>query len=127
MPGPHLVVPLQAEDYGAQGIMDVQDSMAMVQAGPNPGLCLLGCLITMYNARKTVHKMYAEQLRQLYGEDVFAAAVPHAAEFPGAIAWRKPVAQYKPRGAAAKAIRELADEPLTRLEARSQATRTEAA
>src|SRR3954454_3014878 len=72
-----LVVPLQAEDYGAQGIMDVQDSVALVTAGPNPELRLLGYLITMFNPRKTVHRMYEQRLRELYGADVFAAVIPH--------------------------------------------------
>jgi chromosome partitioning protein len=49
---------------------------------------------------------------------VFATRIPHAAEFPEAIAFRKPVAQYKPKGAAAKAIQALADEIEIRLAAR---------
>jgi chromosome partitioning protein len=110
-----LIVPLQAEDYGAQGIMDVQDSVSLVTAGPNPGLHLLGYLITMFNARKTVHRMYEQRLRELYGPDVFTAVIPHAADYPEAIAYRKPVALYKPRGAAAKAVRALADEAADRL------------
>jgi chromosome partitioning protein len=110
-----LIVPLQAEDYGAQGIMDVQDSVGMVTAGPNPNLRLLGYLITMFNARKTVHRLYEQRLRELYGPDVFTTVIPHAADYPEAIAYRKPVALYKPRGAAAKAVRALADEALDRL------------
>ena len=110
-----LIVPLQAEDYGAQGIMDVQDSVAMVTAGPNPALRLLGYLITMFNPRKTVHRMYEQRLRELYGRDVFEAMIPHAADYPEAIAYRKPVSLYKPRGAAAKAVRALADEMTARL------------
>lgn len=110
-----LIVPLQAEDYGAQGIMDVQDSVALVTAGPNPDLRLLGYLITMFNPRKTVHKMYEQRLRELYGSDVFAAVIPHAADYPEAIAYRKPVAMYKPRGAASKAVRALADEMTARM------------
>ena len=31
-----LIVPLQPEDYGAQGIIDVQESIALVQAAPTP-------------------------------------------------------------------------------------------
>lgn len=111
----HLVVPLQAEDYGAQGIMDVQESMEMVQSGPNPGLSLLGYLITMFNARKTVHRAYESSLRRLYGDAVFATMVPHAADYPEAIASRKPVAQYKPKGASAKVMKALAEELEARL------------
>lgn len=121
-----IIVPLQAEDYGAQGIIDVQESIDRVVAGPNPDLRLLGYLITMFSPRKTVHQMYAERLRELYGADVFATMIPHAAEYPEAIAYRKPIAQHKPKGAAAKAIRSLADEILARVDA-STHIRTEAA
>jgi chromosome partitioning protein len=114
----HLIVPLQPEDYGAQGIIDVQESVALVTELANPGLSLLGYLITMFNARKSIHKMYEETLRARYGPDVFATRIPHAAEFPEAIAFRKPIAQYKPKGAAAKAIQALADELQGRLDAR---------
>ena len=40
----YVLVPLQPEDYGAQGIADVQASISRVQAGPNPSLKLLGFL-----------------------------------------------------------------------------------
>ena len=111
----HLIVPLQPEDYGAQGIIDVTESVARVLAGPNPGLNLLGYLITMINARKTIHRLYEEMLRARYGAQVFAAMIPEAVDFVEAIAQRKPVAQFKPKGTAAKSIRVLADELERRL------------
>jgi chromosome partitioning protein len=111
----HVIVPLQPEDYGAQGIIDIQESVALVQRGPNPDLRLLGYLITMYQARRTVHRIYDERLRELYGSAVFATRIPEAAEFPEAIMQRQTIAQYKPRGAAAKAIAALTAELLERL------------
>ena len=111
----YVLVPLQPEDYGAQGIADVQASISRVQAGPNPALKLLGFLITMRSARGTVHQLFEENLRSLYGEAVFRATVPAAPEFPEAIMKRLPISAYKPKGAPAKAIRALADEMLERL------------
>jgi chromosome partitioning protein len=113
-----VVVPLQPEDYGSQGIVDVQESVALVAELANPGLEILGYLITMAQPRRSIHQMYEETLRAQYGDLVFATRIPHAAEFPEAIAYRKPIAQYKPRGAAAKAIKALADELLARIESR---------
>src|SRR4051812_26943801 len=121
----HLIVPLQPEDYGAQGIAEVNDSAARVVAGPNPGLGLLGYLITMVAPRRSVHQVYEERLRAAYGADVFAARVPEAADFVEAVARRLPIAQHKPRSAAAKAVRAVADELLARLEARGTTARTE--
>ena len=93
--------------------------MSLVQNGPNPDLSLLGFLITMIATRKTVHKLYEATLREMYGADVFVTTIPEAVDFVEAIYQRKPVAQYKPRSAAAKAIRALADELFERLVARN--------
>lgn len=127
-----LIVPLQPEDFGAQGLADVGESVDRVQAGPNPGLRLLGYLITMSNARLAVHKGFEAMLRSIHGDSVFVATVPNSADFKEAIIERKPVAQYKPRGAAAKAIAALAAEIDARLAATNVAqpitdARTEAA
>jgi chromosome partitioning protein len=113
----HILIPTQPEDYGAQGLGPVQESVEMVAAGPNPAIALLGFLITMFNARLAIHKLYDGLLRQQYGPAVFEARVPYAADFKEAIAQRLPIAAYKPRGASAKAVKALADEVLARLDA----------
>jgi chromosome partitioning protein len=123
----YLIVPLKPEDYGAQGIIDVQESVAMVAAGPNPSLDLLGYLLTMVAPRRTLHQLYEERLRAAYGDAVFRARVPEAVDFAEAIARRLPIAQYKPKGAPARAIKALAEEVLERIQARGTTTRTEAA
>ena len=120
----YLIVPLQPEDYGGQGIAEVQDSVVRVVSGPNPGIRLLGYLITMVQARRSIHQLYEAQLRGAYGDGVFAARVPEATEFVEAVARRMPIAQYKPKGAAAKAIKSLAEELLARLEAGAVARAT---
>jgi chromosome partitioning protein len=111
----HLIVPLQPEDYGAQGLGPVQESVALVAHGPNSRIHLLGFLLTMYNGRLAIHKLYETLLREQYGRAVFDTSVPYAADFKEAIAQRKPIAQYKPKGSAAKAIKMLADELVARL------------
>jgi chromosome partitioning protein len=113
----HLVVPLKPEDYGAQGIIDVQESVDLVLSGPNPELKPLGYLITMMNVRKTIHKLYEETLRAQYGSQVFETRMTEAVDYVEALNQRLPVAQYKPRGAAAKTMKALADELELRLQA----------
>jgi chromosome partitioning protein len=58
---------------------------------------------------------------------VFAATVPEAAEFAEAVTARKPVGFHKPRGAAARAIRAVAEELVARLEAMATGRAGEAA
>src|SRR5262249_53689370 len=101
----HLIVPLQPEDYGAQGLGPVQESADLVAGGPNPGLNLLGFLLTMHNPRLAIHKLYETLLREQYGPAVFETRIPYAADFKEAIARRQTITRYKPRGASAKAVK----------------------
>lgn len=109
-----LVVPVQPEDYGAQGIADVLDSLDTVNGLGYP-VRLLGYLLTLVQPRKAIHQHYEASLRAGYGEDVFAARFPVMTDFPEAIAARKLIQQYKPKGAASRAVRAIADEMLERI------------
>ena len=122
-----LIVPLTPEDYASQGIVDVQESVALVRGGANPRVRSLGYLLTKVNPRRSVHKLYEESLRSLYGDEVFQTRVIEAVEYIEALNQRLPVAQFKPKGAAAKVMKALADEMLDRIERISAARPGEAA
>lgn len=111
-----VIVPVQAEDYGAQGITHVQKAIDLALERHNPRLRLLGYLVTMFTRRLGIHFVYERQLRRLYGPQVFSATVPMMKDFKEAIAARKPVSVYRPRSAAAVAISKVANEMLERAE-----------
>lgn len=115
----YLIVPLQAEDYGAQGIIEVQESIDLVTSMVNPGLELLGYLLTMFNPRLGIHQLYEGTLRASYGSMVFRTTIPIATDYKEAIASRKPISHHKTKGAAAKAIKALASEVLGRIAERA--------
>jgi chromosome partitioning protein len=121
--GDGVVVPLQAEDYGAQGIAAIQRAVGRAHREANPRLALLGYLITMYNQSLAIHRAYAEQLRTMYGDQVFATMVPLAKDFKEAVSARLPISHYRPKGAPAKAMTALADELLARAAAAADQTR----
>ncbi len=112
-----VVVPVQAEDYGAQGIVYIQRAFDLALAHHNPRLRLAGYLVTMFNKSLGIHAAYDQQLRALYGDQVFRSTVPLAKDFKEAVAARRPVGMYKPRSAASKAIKTVADELIERAEA----------
>jgi chromosome partitioning protein len=119
-----IVIPVQAEDFGSQGLGPVLRAIQAVQRGDNPRLAVAGFLLTMFDRRLAVHLTYEAMLRQLYGDRVFTAAIPRAKDFVEAVAARTPVGAYKPRTAAAKAMGDVASELLIRVglgtEARSE-------
>jgi chromosome partitioning protein len=58
---------------------------------------------------------YESMLREMYGAQVFAATFPLAKDFKEAVAARQPISHYKPKSAAAKAAKAVADELLERV------------
>lgn len=111
-----VIVPLQAEDFGAQGITHVQRAIDAALSKYNPELRLLGYLMTMHQKRLGVHMAYEHQLRQLYGSAVFEESIPQAKDFKEAVAARTPLSHYRPRCAGAKSIQALATEFYQRAE-----------
>ena len=109
-----VVVPVQAEDYGAQGIVYIQRAFDAALAYHNPQLRLAGYLVTMFNKSLGIHTAYNHQLRSLYGDEVFEATIPLAKDFKEAVAARQPVSFYKPKSAAAKSVKAVADELIVR-------------
>ena len=110
-----VVVPLQAEDYGSQGLVGIRESIRQVQKTLNPSLIETGYLITMYQKSLAIHLAYESDLRGIYGDLVFTSTVPIAKDFKEAVMKRMPVWNYKPKSAASKAIGILADEFLARI------------
>lgn len=113
------IVPAQMEDFGIQGVAAILDWIDQARATANPRLELLGLLPTMFKPRFKIHAQYVGDLRAAYGADVFEATVPSLTDFAVAVTWRKTIAEYKPKSAAAKSIDTLADEMIARMDART--------
>jgi chromosome partitioning protein len=111
-----IVIPLQAEDFGAQGLGPVRAAISAVQAGANPEIRLAGYLVTMFDRRLGIHMAYESKLREMYGHDVFASVFPRAKDFVEAVSTRLPISHYRPKSAAARATKAVADELLERLD-----------
>jgi chromosome partitioning protein len=110
------IIPTQPELFGAQGLAEVRDWVALVEQTWGRSLPIAGVLVTMYNGRRAMHRTFVELLSGGCPE-LFGATVPESADFPEAIAAGKPIHYHKARGAAAKALDHLADELLARLDA----------
>ena len=108
------LIPTQPELYGGQGLAEVRDWCYLVEQVRGRMVPIAGIVMTMFNGRRAMHKLFAERLRAEY-PDVLNAVIPEATEFPEAIYERKPIHWFKPRSAAARAVDALAEEVLARL------------
>jgi chromosome partitioning protein len=109
-----LVVPVQPEDYGSQGIIHVQAFLNRAREQVNANLELAGYLLTMVQ-RTSLHRIYERTIREAYGSLVFEAVIPRAIVLAEAISQQQPICHSSPRSAASKAVDEVAAELVSRL------------
>lgn len=104
------LVPLEAADYGAQGIAQVNAAIAEVRRRYNPRLQLLGYLVSRYKQRRAYQQTYLDRMRAYFGEDVFPEPIPDLAYYEQSVCDRTPITLHRPRSEAAHIARRLVDE-----------------
>lgn len=112
--GDAVIVPLQAEDFGAMGLKLLNESLVQVRREANPGLALLGYLLMMYDDKSPLHRAYAQTIRDSYPGRVLETAVPVSRDLKMAVTTGLPITLFKPRSKASKVIQALCDELLAR-------------
>lgn len=112
-----VLVPLQCEYYALEGISMLQRVLDQVrESGTNPGLQILGILMTMFDARTKLAHQVVEEVRQYFGRVVFETVVPRTTRLAEAPSFGQPIIHYDKYSSGAAAYEVLAQEVLTRLE-----------
>ena len=110
----HLLIPIPPEDFGTHGLRAVHQCVEQARR-LNPSLRRLGHLVTRYDGRLLVHRMYEQKLREMYGPMVMNTIIPEASAFKVSVTRRQPVQLHDPSSKAAKLTLSLAREILERI------------
>jgi chromosome partitioning protein len=99
----YVIVPLEAADWGAQGIMQVTAAVEHVRQFFNPRLKLLGYLVSRFKRARAVQQTYLKQLREHFGGLAMDTVIPDLASFEQSVVERIPVV-LRPRSKRAAGI-----------------------
>ena len=107
-----VIVPVQCEYLSMRGLVQLQNTLAMIKENLNPDVEIAGILPTLVDSR-TVHAQEAiELLEENFGDQVFSARIKKTVRFAEAPVRGMSVLKYDPDGKAAYAYRQLAREVL---------------
>ena len=118
------LVPVQAEYYALEGLAQILSTVELVRERVNPGLRLLGILVTMLDGRTRLGRDVAAEVREHLGRDVFATAVPRNVRLGEAPSHGLPISRYDPTCAGSDAYFDLAKEIVDRAPAGDAAPAT---
>jgi chromosome partitioning protein len=109
-----LIVPVQCEYYALEGLAQLLHSVELVRTRLNPRLGVTGVLLTMYDARTTLARDVASEVREHFGGLVFDTVVPRSIRLAEAPSHGVPITRYDSRSAGADAYYRVALEVVER-------------
>jgi chromosome partitioning protein len=117
----HVIVPVQCEYLSLRGLVQLENTLAMIRENLNPNVAIMGILPTMFD-RRTLHAREAvEILEENFGDLVFKTRIRKTIRYAEAPVKGTSVLKYDPTGNAAQAYRDLAKEVLDGAKARKHA------
>jgi chromosome partitioning protein len=108
-----VIVPVQCEYLSMRGLIQLQNTLSMIQENLNPNVDIAGILPTMVDTRTLHAKEAIEILEENFGDRVFGARIRKTVRFAEAPVKGMSVLKYDPTGTAADAYRQLAKEVLS--------------
>jgi chromosome partitioning protein len=116
-----VIVPVQTEYLALRGLVQLENTLAMVRENLNPNVQIMGILPTMYDKRLINSKEAVDILVENFGELVYETRIRKLVRYAEAPVKGQSVLAYDPTGEAAKMYRDLAKEVLNGAKAREHA------
>ena len=105
-----VLIPVQCEYYAMEGLSRLIGSIERIQQSLNPGLTIEGIVLTMFDARNTLARQVADQVRGHFKERVYQTTIPRNVTLAEAPSYGRPVLLYNMASAGAQAYLSLAKE-----------------
>ena len=117
----HIVIPMSPALYTLQGTNDLMDTVSKVRRNLNPDLKLSGVIINAYDSKPVITRQITEEIREGFGDIVFATHLSKTIKIEEAIAQKTGVTELKrlDRSRAREEVTAIASELLRRLEVRN--------
>ncbi len=110
-----LLVPLQCEFFALEGLSQLLTTVERVQQRFNPGLGIVGVVLTMFDRRNRLTDQVADDVRDCLGKLVFESVIPRNVRLSEAPSHGLPALVYDHNCAGSRAYISLARELIGRL------------
>lgn len=111
----NVVIPVQCEYMALEGLSRLTETLELVRRNLNPGLTILGLVLTMFDGRTRLAQQVVDEVRSHFKQAVFTTVIPRSVRLSEAPSHGQSIFRYDPGGRAANAYEALADELLERV------------
>ncbi len=89
-----VLVPVQCEFFALEGISQLKQTIDQIKGSLNPGLEIQGVVLTMHDARTSLSKEVASEVRAFFGAKVYETMIPRNVRVAEAPSHGKPILLY---------------------------------
>jgi chromosome partitioning protein len=115
----HLLIPIQSSYFALEGTDDLLETIEKVRQRPNPGLRILGVVITMHDKRTALARDIREQIQKVFGGKVFRTVISKSVRLEESPAYKESIFTFAPESTGATDYYSLCEEVIERAEART--------
>lgn len=109
-----VLIPLQCEYLALEGLAQLKTTLDRVREGLNPGLRILGVVMTMYDGRTNLAQQVVDEVQRHFPRLIFRTLIPRSVRLSEAPSYGKLIGEYDPQSRSAQAYSALAEEILHR-------------
>lgn len=111
----HLLIPIQSSYFALEGTDDLLETVEKVRARANPGLKILGVVITMHDRRTALARDIRTQIDKVFGNKVFKTVITKSVRLEESPAYKESIFQFAPDSSGATEYYRLCEEVMDRV------------
>lgn len=111
----HVLVPVQSSYFALEGTDDLLETVDKVKMRSNPGLQILGAVITLHDKRTLLAKDIKEEIRKVFGDKLFDTVITRSVRLEESPAYRESIFAFAPKSSGAFEYYKLSEEVLGRV------------
>ena len=111
----YLIIPIQSSYFALEGSDDLLETVEKIKARPNPKLKVLGVVITLHDKRTTLARDIFDQIKQVFGEKVFATVITRSVRLEESPAYKETIFTFAPQSSGATEYANLCQEVMSRV------------
>lgn len=110
----HLLIPIQSSYFALEGTDDLLETVEKVRSRANPGLQILGVLITMHDRRTSLARDIRQQIQSVFGAKVFKTVITKSVRLEESPAYKESIFTFAPDSSGALEYYSLCEEVIER-------------
>jgi chromosome partitioning protein len=109
-----ILIPIQASYLSLEGTDDLLETIEKVKKVTNPGLEIIGVIITMHDRRTNISKDAVNRIKKVFGRKVFRTIISKSVKLEESPAYKESIFTFAPYSVGAHQYKKLAEEIIRR-------------